>query len=83
MSTNKDRLPPDSELRLLLRGADLAAAKQELENAQNGDECLDKVAFFLHCELNELPKDIPTNTEPSWVHELLFAIKAHREFNGV
>jgi hypothetical protein len=83
MSIDKKRVPPVSELQLLLTGADLQEALQELENAQNGDACHDKVAELLHCELKDLPKEIPERLEPKWLRELMFTILAHRNFNGV
>lgn len=80
---NKNRIPPTSELHLLLQGADLAEAVKELENAINGDECHDKVAEFLRCELDELPNAVPENIEPRWLRELLFCIIAHRTHLGI
>ena len=80
---DKKRIPPTSELHLLLQGADLAEAKQELDNAANGDECHDKVAEYLRCDLDDLPDAVPENIEPNWLRELLFCIMAHRKNQGV
>jgi hypothetical protein len=83
MPIDKKRIPPESELRLLLSGFELAEAKKALENAVTGDEGLEGIAHLLRCDIDDIPDELPQQTDPRWVKELMFAIKAHRIYNGV
>jgi hypothetical protein len=80
---DKRRIPPDFELQLLLKGQDLEDAKQALANAVTGEECIEAVARLLRCDLKDLPEELPQQTDPRWVKELMFAIQSHRIFKGV
>lgn len=79
---NPKRIPSAKELRVLLSGADLQEALDELEKATLGDECHDMVAKFLRMPLEELPKEVDEHVEPIWLRTLLFCILAHRVHAG-